>query len=46
VVALRVPLDVFVHPGRYTLRLGVSSAAGLSTTVTLPVKKQTKVSSH
>jgi hypothetical protein len=39
-VALLVPQDVFLHPGRYTLKLGVSSAAGLSTTVTLPVKKK------
>jgi hypothetical protein len=43
-VALFVPQDVFVHPGRYTLKLGISSSAGLSLNVTVPVKKLPKLS--
>ena len=39
VVALRVPADVYVHPGRYQLRFTASSTGGLSTTVTSRVSK-------
>jgi hypothetical protein len=45
-IALRVPQDVFDHPGRQVLRLRFYSAAGRSTTFNSRVKKPTrKVSS-